>query len=82
MAVFTKAVDYGIFELAIDGKPIGQRIDLFDNHVTTTGAISLGAMELAPGRHVLTATAVGQNPQIKPGPTGGHLFGLDYLQLK
>lgn len=81
-AVFTKAEDYGVFELTIDGKPVGKAIDLFDNKVTTTGEIPLGVTDLAQGRHVLKATAVGQNPQVRIGTSGGYLFGLDYLLTK
>jgi hypothetical protein len=79
LAVFTKAEDYGIFELTIDGKPVGKAIDLFDDKVTTTGRIVLGVMDLAQGRHVLKATAAGQNPKVITGQSGGHVFGLDYL---
>ncbi|RYD61728.1 MAG: DUF2961 domain-containing protein [Verrucomicrobiaceae bacterium] len=82
VAAFTKAADYGAFALSLDGKPLARDIDLFDEKVTTTGEIPLGAFDLTPGKHVLTAKAIGQNPKAKTGATGGYLFGLDYLRIK
>ena len=83
MAVFTKAGDYGIFEMAVDGKTIGKPIDLYDPKVTTTGEISLGTVQLDQGRHVLQATAVGRNNKSTNAVgAGSHIFGLDYLRLK
>jgi len=82
IAVFTKAGDYGIFELAVDGKTIGKPIDLYDPKVTTTGEVSLGTVQLAEGMHVLKATAIGHNDKSKDTHAGNHIFGLDYLRLK
>jgi len=82
VAAFTKASDYGVFTLSLDGKPLARDFDLFDEKVTTTGETPLGAFDLAAGKHVLTAKAVGSNPKAKTGAAGGHLFGLDYLRIK
>lgn len=82
IAVFTKAGDYGIFEIAVDGKTIGKPIDLYDSKVTTTGEISLGTVQLDKGTHVLKATAIGHNEKSKDTHAGNHIFGLDYLRLK
>jgi hypothetical protein len=83
LAVFTKAADYGIFEMAIDGKTIGSAVDLFDTKVTTTGEVSFGNLRLTKGTHVLKATAVGRNERSTGNHrTGNYLFGLDYLRLE
>ncbi len=83
MAVFTKAGDYGIFEMAVDGKAIGTPIDLYDPKVTTTREISLGTVQLDEGKHVLKATAVGHNKDARKSVgAGSHIFGLDYLRLQ
>jgi len=82
IAVFTKAGDYGIFEIAVDGKTTGKPIDLYDPKVTTTGEISLGTVHLDKGTHVLKATAVGHNEKSRDTHAGNHIFGLDYLRLK
>jgi len=79
---FSKASDYGVFELLIDGQTIDRLFDFYDTRVCTTGELPLGQWTLAGGAHVLKARAVGQNPKIKAGPTGGHIFGLDTLRWK
>ena len=79
---FSKASDYGVFELLIDGQTIDRLFDFYDTRVCTTGELPLGHWTLAGGAHVLKARAVGQNPKIKAGPTGGHIFGLDTLRWK
>lgn len=82
LAVFTKAVDYGIFKFAIDDKPLGSVVDLHATTVTTTGEISLGTMRLAKGLHRFKVTSVGRNENSKGGHgSGDYLFGLDYLRL-
>ena len=82
VAAFTKAADYGVFTLSVDGQPIARDFDLFDEKVTDSGEIPLGIFDLTAGKHVLTAKAAGRNPKAKTGATGGHLFGLDYLRIK
>ncbi len=83
LVVLTKARDYGIVQLSIDGKELGEPIDCYDRTVTTTGEISLGALDLQPGKHILRATLTGANDQSKNAVgVGKHLFGLDYLRLQ
>jgi hypothetical protein len=80
--VLTKARDYGIVQLSIDGKKLGEPIDCYDTTVTTTGEISLGTLELQPGKHTLRASLTGANDQSKNAVgVGKHLFGLDYMRL-
>jgi arylsulfatase A-like enzyme len=81
--VLTKARDYGIVQVSIDGNKLGEPIDCYDPTVTTTGEISLGTLELKPGKHILRATLTGANDQSKNAVgVGRHLFGLDYLRLQ
>jgi hypothetical protein len=83
IAAFTKAGDYGIFQFAVNGNPIGNPIDFYDPKVTTTGEVSLGTVQLDQGKHVLKATAIGHNEKAKNAVgAGSHIFGLDYLRLK
>lgn len=75
----TKAADYGIVQFSIDGKTIGDPIDLFNKDaVTATDEIDLGVHTLKKGRNILTVEIVGTNPDaIKR-----YMFGVDYLTLK
>jgi hypothetical protein len=74
----TKAKDYGIFELAINGKPVGRSYDLFNApDVVTTGPISLGEFALKKGNNELQITIKGANPKAAKS----YMFGLDYIYL-
>ncbi|WP_165228389.1 glycoside hydrolase family 172 protein [Aquisphaera insulae] len=76
-AAFTKACDYGIFELTLDGKPL-REIDLYaaKPNVLHTGAVPLGTAALEPGNHVLAAKAAGKN-----AASVGYMLGLDWVKL-
>ena len=75
IVVLTKANDFGIVQLAIDGKDLGKPIDCYDPRVTTTGEISLGTLDLGKGKHVLRATVIGSNDKAKNGVGAGlHRF--------
>ena len=76
-AVLTKAKDYGIVQLSLDGKELGEPIDLFNPEVIPTEPIPLGTEELAAGDHTLTVEIVGANEKaIK-----SYMFGLDQFIL-
>jgi putative heme-binding domain-containing protein len=79
-AVFTKAKDYGIFELSLDGKLLGGGpIDFYNGPaVVTSGELDFGVLELEAGEHKLEAKVVGSNPQATPRL----MLGLDYLKLE
>ncbi|MBN2477267.1 MAG: DUF2961 domain-containing protein [Pirellulales bacterium] len=74
----TKAVDYGIVQLWVDGKKAGEPIDLFHDGVVPTGPIALGTYELAEGNHQLTVEIVGANEKA----VKAYMFGLDQILLK
>jgi len=78
VAAFTKANDYGIIELSLDGRPLGEPIDFYNPKVVPTQPVSLGTHDLTAGPHKLTAEIVGANPKAKKA----YMFGLDYLLLK
>ena len=77
-AVFTKAIDYGIIQLTINGKKAGAPRDFFHDGVIATPEESLGVFDLPEGENRLTAEIVGANEKAVPS----HMFGLDYLLLK
>ena len=74
----TKARDYGIVQLSVDGRKAGKPIDLYNPDVVPTGPISLGRFHLSEGEHHLGVEIVGANEQaIK-----AYMFGLDQILLK
>jgi hypothetical protein len=74
----TKARDYGIVQLSLDSKKVGEPIDLYNPAVVPSGPISLGTHNLPEGRHKLTIEIVGANPQAKKS----YMFGIDRIDLK
>ena len=78
LAQLTKAVDYGIVQLYLDDKKLGDSIDLFNNGVVFTGELDLGIHELTEGEHVFRVEITGANEQA----VKGYMVGLDYLRLE
>jgi hypothetical protein len=74
----TKAIDYGIHQLYLDGKKLGEPIDLFNNGVIPTGALDLGTHKLEKGQHVLKVEIKGANEKA----VKKYMFGIDYLLLE
>ena len=62
-AVLTMAADYATVQFAIDDKPLGEPLDLYNSpDVITTGVQKLGRVELKEGTHHLTIKITGANP--------------------
>jgi hypothetical protein len=73
----TRAIDYGIVQLYLDGKKLGEPIDLFNNGVVPTGVLDMGVHELDMGPRTLRIQILGANESA----VKGYMFGLDYLTL-
>lgn len=74
----TKARDYAIVQVLLDGKKLGEPIDLYHApEVISTGNIRLGEVELAEGNHLLAFEIVGKHPDAVPG----YMLGIDMVQL-
>ncbi len=76
-ARFVKALDYGIVQLSINGKDVGQPLDLFNNGVLVCEEVDLGVIDLTQGENRLKATIIGANDQA----VREYMFGLDYVRL-
>jgi hypothetical protein len=76
-AQFTKAVDYGIVQLWLDGHKLGQPIDLYHGWVIATGDVGFGVQRLSQGDHTLSVEITGANPKAEKS----YMVGLDYLKL-
>ncbi len=77
-AQLTKSYDYGIVQLSLDGKKLGEPIDLYNETATPSGPIDLGTHELAAGQHTLAVEIVGTNHEAKKS----YMVGIDYLLLE
>ena len=75
--VFTKARDYGIVQLYLDGAKIGDRLDLYNPGVIATDPLPLGRKRLTAGEHVLTVEILGANEAADKA----YMFGFDRLIL-
>ncbi|WP_134119425.1 GDSL-type esterase/lipase family protein [Kribbella kalugense] len=72
----TKAVDYGINQLAVDGVAMGAAFDAYNSTVAVTAPIDEGPLTLTAGQHTLQLTIIGKN-----GSATGYQAGLDYVNL-
>jgi len=75
---FLKAIDYGIIQLAVNGKKAGKPIDFFHDGVIHTAEIPLGTFDLHQGPNELSAVVVGANPKAQKQ----YMFGMDYILIK
>jgi len=78
VAAMTKAVDYGIVQVYLDGRKLGEPIDLYNENVVPTGPMALGTLGLTAGEHTLTLEITGANIKAKQF----HMVGLDYVKLE
>jgi hypothetical protein len=77
-AGFTKAKDYGTFDLKLENTTLGAGpIDLFHApDVVHSGSVALGRVHLDAGPATLTITAKEKNAD-----SSNHLLGLDWIKL-
>jgi len=69
----TRGPDHGVVQMAIDGRPVGDRVDLSGAELAPAQDIVLGRLELAAGDHTLTVTVERAGAGLRAG--------LDYLEL-
>ena len=74
--VMTKARDYGIVSLAVDGTQLGPPFDGYNSPNVTVANVDYGSLPLSAGAHQLTFSLVGKNPS-----SINYLVGIDYLLL-
>lgn len=72
----TKANDYGIMEISLNGgKPV--LVDCYFTDVVNSGEIALGEVETRNGKIIMTVRIAGKNEKSR-----GTLLGLDYLIME
>ena len=80
--VLTKAPDYGVFTIKLNGKLILKSIDLYASKVEVSKLIDLGELNLAAGEQYLEFILSGANVKAHKFRKTGHLMGIDYLVAK
>ena len=75
--VFTRAPDYGIVQLSLEGENIGQPIDLYAPTVVTSGVLVFPDHRLKAGKYRLRFDILGANPQAAKA----YMIGVDYVRL-
>ena len=76
-ANLTKAVDYGIVQLTINGQPAAETFDRYARAVAHD-LLDVGRFELKKGPNLLVVEITGAHPKA----VKKHMFGLDYLKLE
>jgi len=77
----TKAPDYGICHIYLDGKKLSEDGDCYAGRVELAPLLKLGTHPLTKGIHYLELKLVGANSQANPfKEEGRYLLGLDYLE--
>ncbi|MBN2506860.1 MAG: DUF2961 domain-containing protein [Verrucomicrobia bacterium] len=76
-AAFTKARDYAIVQVALDGRKLGQPLDLYNPAVVPSGPVNLGTHDLSAGEHRFRLEIAGANDRALKS----FMAGLDYLKL-
>jgi hypothetical protein len=74
---FTKARDYGVVEVRVDGSPVGEPFDGYHPGVLPTGGVPVGTAALGPGTHRVRFTAVDKNAESR-----NYFMGIDCLKLE
>jgi hypothetical protein len=74
---FTKARDYGTFQLYHRGKAFGPEINCYSPNVVATGAVSFGVLALHPGANKITVRMVGKSRK-----SIDYFFGLNAFVLR
>jgi len=77
----TRFADYGIVRVSVNGKPLGESIDLYNPEgkgMLSTGPIDLGTFEPGPVWPILRFELTGSHPEAKKP---GTYFGIDCVVL-
>ena len=76
-ANLTKAVDYGIIQIYINGIAAGPKFDGFMESGVKAFEVNLGTQVLSEGENILTIKVLGANKNAAPG----NMAGIDWVQF-
>lgn len=79
----TRSWDYGIYQISLDGKPIGGPRNFHSSSIAVREE-RLGTPSLTKGAHVLRFECTGSVPESKVRETGqqGHYLGIDRIRFR
>jgi hypothetical protein len=77
-AIFTRAPDYAIATISVNGKPGKENMDFYHPTVEPSGIFSLGRHQLKKGQNTLTLEITGRNEHAVPS----HMLGVDCIFLE
>jgi hypothetical protein len=63
LADFVIYPGYGIFQLSVDGAPLGEPFDAYAPELDESGPVPFGQIHLAAGEHKIELRLVGKNPK-------------------
>jgi hypothetical protein len=72
----TRSYDFGIYRILLDGKPVGDPLDLYSPKIEVHEQ-SLGDLTLSKGEHVIRLECTGKNPL-----SSGCKLGVDSVRLR
>ena len=76
-AQLTKAMDYGIIQIYLNGIPVGSKFDGYIEKGVKPFTIDLGTHVLSEGENILSIKIMGANKNASPG----NMAGIDYFQF-
>ncbi|MCK4328567.1 hypothetical protein KAX02_01870 [candidate division WOR-3 bacterium] len=74
---FTKANDYGIFQMNIDGETFGEAFDGYNSEVVRSEKIKFGRIFLDEGKHELRLEIIDKNPESR-----SYFIGVDCFIIR
>ena len=77
---FTRARDYGIFRVLVNGEPTGNLVDGYNKDVKASGPQFLGKIPFKKGNNTITIQLVGKDTR-SSGYGDGYLVGIDGFLL-
>jgi hypothetical protein len=80
LGFFTRAQDYGVVRLLVNGEPAGSLMDGYAPRVEPTGPLSFGEVKLRAGTNQLVVELIGKDAR-SAGYGDGYLVGIDGFLL-
>ena len=74
----TKAVDYAIVQLYLNGIPVGKKLNCFYEKEVIPFEVVLGTQVLSKGENIFSVIILGADEFAKPG----NMLGIDYLKFE